>query len=102
MACATMIQGKLWPTNPKFKLWPMQLWGGFFPFFFFLRNRLATNNVYMDVEVGLMHLARGITFRVEVVSDCQWGVLNFSTWACLLASFNGGWRVDEGGNAVQT
>ena len=72
--------------------------GGFFPFFFFLRNRLATNNVYMGVEVGL----RGITFRVEVVNDCQWGVLNFSIWACLLASFNGGWRVDEGGNAVQT
>ena len=51
--------------------------GRFFPFFFFLRNRLATNNVYIGVEVGLMHLARGITFRVEVVNDCQWGVLNF-------------------------
>ena len=49
----------------------------------------------MRVEVGLMHLARGIAFRVEVVSDCQWGVLNFSIRACLLASMTlwggGGW-----------
>ena len=67
----------------------MQLRGDFFLFF----NKQTCNvdlMSYMRVEVGLMqHLASA------------WGTLNFSIRACLLACM-WGWRVGEGGNAVQT